>query len=148
MEMQRVIKMLAEIQEKAETDRKEMLVEMKAKADIVREERKANQEQMLAKIEANTEAIRENIKSGQSEMRSIVGAIKEKMDAWIANTRDSRKERMSCQETMEACLECDEPTSVVMESEANRWEVSKEHAAVETDKVLRKQHRGRTLAAG
>jgi hypothetical protein len=47
-----------------------------------------------------------------------MGAIEEKMDAWIASRRDDRKETTSCQETIEAHLECEEQTSVdIMESE-------------------------------
>jgi hypothetical protein len=49
---------------------------------------------------------------------------------------------MACKETTEAHLECEEPTSVDMESEAKHREVSKEHAAMETGKELRKRDRG------
>jgi Ni/Co efflux regulator RcnB len=55
---------------------------------------------------------------------------------------------MACQVTTETCLECEEPTSVDMESEAKHWEASKEHATVETDKDLRMGHRSGKLAAG
>jgi hypothetical protein len=36
------------------------------------------------------------------------------MDRWMANIRDDRKKRMSYQETTEARLECEEPTSAAM----------------------------------
>jgi hypothetical protein len=55
---------------------------------------------------------------------------------------------MACKETTEARLECKEPISVDMESEAKYREVSKEHAAVQTGETLRKRRRGRKLAAG
>jgi hypothetical protein len=67
-------------------------------------------------------------------MRSRVSAIEEKMDAWIAGMKDSRKERTACQEATEANPE-------EMESEAEHREVSKEHAAVETGKAPSKQQR-------
>jgi hypothetical protein len=87
---------------------------MNANIKTMQEKADANRGQMLAKIDANTEAMRQDIKSGQAEMRSRVGHIEEKMDAWIANMRDDEKERTSLQETMEACLECKEPTSADM----------------------------------
>jgi hypothetical protein len=49
---------------------------------------------------------------------------------------------------IEAHQECKEPTSVDMEPEAEHQEVSKEHAAEETDKAPSKQHRDLHLAAG
>jgi hypothetical protein len=44
------------------------------------------------------------------------------------------KETIACKETTEARLECEEPTSMDMESEAEHREVSKEHAAVKLAK--------------
>jgi hypothetical protein len=41
----------------------------------------------------------------------------------------------------EAYLECKEPTSVEMDSEAEHQEVPTEHATVETGRVTNKQHR-------
>jgi hypothetical protein len=70
---------------------------------------------MMARMDTNQErmnaSLREKIQSGQAEMRSIVGA-------WIADMKDGRKETMSCKEVTEAHLECEEPTSVNMEPEA------------------------------
>jgi hypothetical protein len=81
MEMQQMIKHLLAKQE-------EMLVRIQEKMAA---NTKAHQEQMLAKMEANTKAMSEDIKSGRAGMRSTVGAIEEKMDAWIANMRDDQK---------------------------------------------------------
>jgi hypothetical protein len=87
----------------------EMLVEMKAKADPDREERKANQEEMLVrkeeKIDANMKNMHEKAdttrKADREELKGMIDAIQVKMDAWITNVRDDRKERTSCQETTE-----------------------------------------------
>jgi hypothetical protein len=54
--------------------------------------------------------MREEIKCGQKEMNSTETAFQEKMDALIANRKNDRKE-MSCQETTEARLQCEEPAS-------------------------------------
>jgi hypothetical protein len=53
--------------------------------------------------------MREDIKSGQAEVRSIVRAIKEKMDAWIANMKDDREETVACQYAVETSLKKMEP---------------------------------------
>jgi hypothetical protein len=55
---------------------------------------------------------------------------------------------MACQETTEACLECEEPTSVDMESEAGHREVPTEEAAAKSSGRMRKRYRDRLLAAG
>jgi hypothetical protein len=105
---------------------------------------KATQE----RIEANTKSMREDIKTGQAEIRFIVGAFQEKMDACVASRRDDQKETMSFQETMEAHLECEEQTSVTMESEEKHQEAPKEDAVVKPVKGQKKRHRGREPAAG
>jgi hypothetical protein len=46
------------------------------------------------------------------------------------------------------CLECMEPTSEEMQSEAERQEFPKEHASVKPIGGLRKRHRGRHVAGG
>jgi hypothetical protein len=40
-----------------------------------------------------------------------------KMDAWIANTRDGRKDTMSCQLKTVACLDSKDPNAEDMEAE-------------------------------
>jgi nitrate/TMAO reductase-like tetraheme cytochrome c subunit len=50
-------------------------------------------------------------KSGQAKMKYTVNTFQEKMDASIANIRDDRKKRASCQETTGERLEREEPTS-------------------------------------
>jgi hypothetical protein len=44
-------------------------------------------------------------------MKFTVNAFQEKMDTLIMNRKDNRKETMSCQEMMEACLEYEKPAS-------------------------------------
>jgi hypothetical protein len=70
------------------------------------------------------------------------------MDALIENTRDDRKETMSCQLTMKACLDSKEPNPEDMESEVERREVPTEEAAVKSSGTMKKRHRDRHLAAG
>jgi hypothetical protein len=106
------------------------MVEMKT-------DRKSDREVLKGMMDANTKSMREDIKSGQEEMRCIVGAFQEKMDACVAIRRNDRKETLSCLVTTEAHLKCEKQTSVDMESEAKHWEVSKEHAALKTDKAPR-----------
>jgi hypothetical protein len=38
-------------------------------------------------------------------MKATVSSIQEKMDAWIAEMKDGREERMARQEMTEACLD-------------------------------------------
>jgi hypothetical protein len=82
--------MLAEMQEKAETNRKEMLARIYANMKSTQEEMKTNQE-ILVRMEANTEVnlkeMREEIQSGQAEMRSAFSAMEEKMEAAIHSIR-------------------------------------------------------------
>jgi hypothetical protein len=65
---------------------------------------RTDREDMLARTDANqarmNASLREEIKSGQAEMKSTVNTFQEKMDAWISNMRDDRKETMSCQVMM------------------------------------------------
>jgi hypothetical protein len=122
----------------------------KKKADAGREQMLARMEE---KLDANTKSMQEDIKSGQAEMRSIVWAIEEMMDTWIANVRDDRIERTSCQEII-ACHEATETNTEkiqsnprVMQSVAEHQEVSKEDAAVMPVGGLGKRRRDRNLAA-
>jgi hypothetical protein len=55
---------------------------------------------------------------------------------------------MACQEMTEARLECEEPTSVVVESEAVHEEFHTEEAAVKSSETKKKLHRSWHLAAG
>jgi hypothetical protein len=63
-------------------------------------------------------------------MRSII-------NAWIANTRDDRKETMSCQVTMEACLDSKELNQEDKESEVEHWEVPTKEAAVKSSGTMK-----------
>jgi dGTP triphosphohydrolase len=89
------------------------------------QEMKDSMQEIMAKIE---DSLREEIKSGQAEMRTTVSAFGDKMGALIAGMKDGQKKTVACQETMEARLECKEPSSKEMESEVEPREVPKEHA--------------------
>jgi hypothetical protein len=67
---------------------------------------------------------------------------------WIADIKDGRKEMIACQEATEVRLECEEPTSVDTESEAERREVPTEEDAVKSSRTMKKRHRGWKPAAG
>jgi hypothetical protein len=77
----------------------------------------AGQEQMMAEMRAWREEMATEMKVMQGKRMEV-------------NMNVYRKETMACQETTEACVEYEEPTSVEMESESEHWEVPKEEAAV------------------
>jgi hypothetical protein len=154
--------------------------------DEFKQEIRADREQMLAKMEANTKAtqarmdatlkdLKEDIISGEAEVRFIVRAFHEKMDTCVASWRDDREETMPCEETMEPCLECEEPISVdmkacqgmtawhevtetdtekiepdpgMMQSVVEHQVAPKDDAIVKLVKGWKKRHRGRKPAAG
>jgi phage host-nuclease inhibitor protein Gam len=94
---------------------------------------KAMQEKMYAnqaKTDANEERMNVNLRKMKEEMKSTVSAIQEKMDAWIAEMKDGRKEKTARQETTEACLDSKEPNPEAMQSGGEHRKVPKEHAAV------------------
>jgi hypothetical protein len=62
--------------------------------------------------------------------------------------KDDRKETMSCQVTMEECLDSKELNTEDMKSKVEHQEVPTEEAAVKSLGAMKKQHRGRHLAAG
>jgi hypothetical protein len=72
-------------------------------------------------------------------------AMKERM---LAKLGAHHERTMACQETTEARLECREPTSVDMESEAEHREFPQKEAAVKSNGKMRKWYRGRHLDAG
>jgi hypothetical protein len=76
--------------------------------------------------------MKEEMRSGQAEMKSIVSAIEEKMEAWIADMK-------ACQEVMEANPEKREP-------EAEHRKVPKEDAIVKPAEGQRQRYRDRNLA--
>jgi hypothetical protein len=89
METQVILETLTKLNDKMDNNWSEMSARLDTK-----------HEEMLARM-------REEIKSGQEKMKSTVTA---KMDALIADRKNDRKET-SCQETMEARLEYEEPAS-------------------------------------
>jgi hypothetical protein len=96
-------------------------------------------------MEANSEKMEPN----PGEKEAVVERQKiPNEEAAIHSLMACRKETMACQETMEALLECEEPTSVDMESEAEHWEVRKEDTIVKPVKGWKKRHRDQHLATG
>jgi hypothetical protein len=73
-------------------------------------------------------------------MRSLV-------NAWIANMRYDRNEKMSYQVWMEPCLESKKLNPEDLESEVEHREVPTEEAALKSSGTMKKRHRGRHLGA-
>jgi hypothetical protein len=201
------MKAFNEMMERREPERKAYDEKMRAKWEANRKKRKADFEKMMTKWKADRDKRKAERKADKAKLEAIQDKTyanymrlepetehQEKMDAWIADTKNGRKERtacqeveanpekiepnlgeqeavverqeipnekaanhsvracrretMACQETPEACLECEETISVVVESDTEHQEVSKEYAAVVTVKAASKQHRDRHLAAG
>jgi flagellar basal body-associated protein FliL len=82
--------------------------EMMARLEAIQAETKTDREEMLARIDTNQErmnaSLKEEIKYSQAEMRSTVSALEKKMDTWIVNMKDGRKEKTACQEAIEPNL--------------------------------------------
>jgi hypothetical protein len=124
---------------------------MEADRKTNQEEIRASLEQMAslvsqieanyAKTDVNLQEMREEITSGQAKMRSIV-------NAWKADMKDDRKETMPCHVTIEVCLYSKELNPEDKESEVEHQEVPTEEATVKSSGTMKKQHRGRYLAAG
>jgi chromosome segregation ATPase len=77
---------------------------MKEEMDAYQAKTDADREADLENLQEMMKASQEDITYGQAEMRSAIGAIEEKMDAWIANVKDDRKETTACQYAMETIL--------------------------------------------
>jgi hypothetical protein len=120
-------------------------------------------------MDANTKSMHEESKSVEAEIKSTVNAFQDKMDASIANRKDDRQETTFCQETTEARLACEEPTSrdtkafhEVTERDTENTELDpgtmqfmEEHQEIPKEAVtvmvvggLRKWRRYQNLAAG
>jgi hypothetical protein len=65
----------------------------------------------------------------------------------IYSLRECRKETMTCQGTTEARLECEKPTPMNRESEAEHREVPKKDAVVKPVRGRKRRHRVRKQAA-
>jgi hypothetical protein len=143
-------KMMAERkadQEKWQTERKAHKNEpqkmMKEMMDAKQTKTDDNQEGM----EVDLKETKEEIKSGEAEMKSTVNAFQERMDTSIANRKDGRKGRTSCQEATKADTQKTEPGPRMMQSVEEHQEIPKEDAAVMPVRGLTKRRRDRYLAA-
>jgi hypothetical protein len=63
---------------------------------------------MMAKIETDREEMMARMDANQAKMDVNIKEMRSILSAWIANMRDDRKEKMSCQVTTAACLESKE----------------------------------------
>jgi hypothetical protein len=141
-------------QEKAEASWKadcEALSEMmKSNQEKVEANRKADCEVLKEMMDANTKAIQEEILARMDASKKAVqkkmDRHQENMEAWIVDKMDGQKETMACKEMMEAYLECKEPTSMDMESEAEHREVPEEDPIVKPVEGQRNRRRDRNLA--
>jgi hypothetical protein len=128
--MEQIMKMLKDMQEKADADRK-------ADREDLKETIKANQEEMLAqissRIDTNLNETREEIKSSQAEMRFTLCAfrselketIQHEMRASIEFVRAELDETTACREATET-----EPYPGMMQSIEEHQETPKAKAAV------------------
>jgi hypothetical protein len=130
MVMQQIIERLLAGQEQMMADRK--AEQEKAEAD------REHMQRIMAKIEAFREEMRVIMKVHREGMRAILGANRGKTEATDLKHNP---------EKTEVSLECEEPTSINMEPEAEHREVPKEEAAVMPVGGLRKRRRDRNLAA-
>jgi hypothetical protein len=100
MEMQEMIERLLAGQAKAEADREQMLARMNANMKTTQEnsdaDRKADREE-LKRVMNDTQEIR----AGQEHMQGMFRTNQEKMDAWLADRKNDRKETTACH--METC---------------------------------------------
>jgi hypothetical protein len=108
-------------------DQEDLRAKLEAKMDANQKKTDDSQQRM----DVNLKEIREDIKSGQAEMRSIVEAIEEKMDAWIADIKNDGKETMACQDAMEATLKKVEQNPGEKEAVVEWWqEIPNEEVAI------------------
>jgi hypothetical protein len=81
-------------------------------------------------------------------IEEMMRANQDKMDAWLAEKQDGRKETTACHEVTEADTEKTEPDPGVMQFIGEHQEVPKEEAAMMLVRGLRKRRTDRNLAAG
>jgi hypothetical protein len=72
-------------------------------------------------------------------MRYAIGAIEEKMDAWITNMKDDREETTACQYEMETSLKNMEPNSGEKKAVVKRQKISNEEVAVHSLRACRSE---------
>jgi hypothetical protein len=129
--------------------RLEAETEHKQKTDAWIADIKDGQKERPACQEAATEANPEKVEPNPG-VKEVVVEWQEipKEEAAFHSLRACQKQRMSCRRTTETRLECEEPTSLDMESEVENREVLTEEAAVKFLEIIKKRHRGRHLPAG
>jgi hypothetical protein len=86
------------VQEMVDTDREEWKQEIRVGQEHLKEEMKAQMASLVSRIEDNNEKFR----ALQGTLISQMDRQKSKMDTWIADMKEGRKEMMACQQAMEA----------------------------------------------
>jgi hypothetical protein len=158
MENRELLKAIEEMTARLEANRKadweEMLEKIDANMKSMQEDIKANREQRKAERDADQEEWKQEIRAGQECMQEMIRASQENMEAIIQSIRSERDEMIqqrgenvmtrinhetqslqkACQETMEACLECKEPTSADMKA-CQKMTVCHEATEIDTEKI-------------
>jgi hypothetical protein len=111
-------------------------------------EMKADREEMTARLEAKIEANQAKMDANLRKMKAKMNRQHVRMEAAIHSMTAWRKETTARQETTEACLVITEPNSLEIVSDVEHEEVPNEEATVKPVRALKKQHRGRHIAAG
>jgi hypothetical protein len=72
----------------------------------------------------------QEIRAGQEHMQEMFRTNQKKMDAWIANRKNDRKEMTACHDEMEASIKRIEPNSGEKEAVVERQEISNEEVVI------------------
>jgi Fe2+ transport system protein B len=136
MEMQQMIERMLASQEQMmanrETDQERMERQIGSLVSIMEAARKTDRDEMKQEISAHQEHIK-------GMMETQFASLATKLDSW-------RKDMQANQEASKTIDLKANPEE--MESKSEHQEIPKEHATVKPVGGLRKQHRGRKLAAG
>jgi hypothetical protein len=124
------------LEDKIETNKENLLGRLEAKIETNRE---TDQEER----KAEEKAYQEDLKKMMEEM---LRANQDKMDTWLIEKQDGRKETTACHEATKADAGRTEPEPGVMQPVEEHQEIPKEEAAVMPVRGLRKRRRDRNLA--
>jgi hypothetical protein len=113
---------------------KRLLTKMDANQAEMKADRKADREELKRMMNATQE-----ITAGQEHMQEMFRTNKEKMDAWIANRKNDRKETTACQYAMETRLKNMEPNSAEKKAVVGRQEISNGEVAIHSLSACRSE---------
>jgi hypothetical protein len=112
---------------------------MQEKMDAYQAKTDADREADRVKLQEVMKATQEDIRCSQAEMISVIGAIEEKMDAWIANRKNDRKETTACHNEMKARIKKMKPNSEEKETAVERQKIPNEEVAVHSLRACRSE---------